>query len=182
MELNLYLELKSQIINLGYQSEIDQIQSLLDSPCDNDTKFFREYTWVVLNSGLRNQVAELLYYKILYAIKKGYDLNLIFRHPSKVDAIKFVLNNKTKLFYEFQYADDKIEYLTSLPFIGPATKYHLARNLGLDVCKPDRHLLRISKKYNTTPESLCKKISNQTKEKIGLVDVILWRAANLKLI
>ena len=39
-----------------------------------------------------------------------------------------------------------------------AYKFHLARNLGLDFAKPDRHLQRIAQSYNTTPQELCEHI------------------------
>ena len=73
-------------------------------------------------------------------------------------------------------------YLESIPWIGGITKYHLAKNLGFDCCKPDRHLVRISKEYNTSPEELCKRISEATGDRVATVDLVIWRVANLGLI
>ncbi|MBA7467119.1 hypothetical protein ES707_02315 [subsurface metagenome] len=71
-------------------------------------------------------------------------------------------------------------YLKSLPHIGDITKYHLARNLGLNYAKPDRHLVRISNLFeHTNVQELCKKLSILTDDPIGLVDLVLWRFATL---
>jgi len=39
---------------------------------------------------------------------------------------------------------DPVDELILLPFIGPVTVWHLAKNFGLITAKPDRHLARIS--------------------------------------
>ena len=31
--------------------------------------------------------------------------------------------------------------------MGPVMRYHLARNIGLDAVKPDRHLVRLTKHF-----------------------------------
>jgi len=67
----------------------------------------------------------------------------------------------------------------SLPWIGPITKYYMAKNLGADVCKPDRHLTRIAGKYDMELEELCKKLSEESGDHISMVDNVIWRVANL---
>ena len=37
-----------------------------------------------------------------------------------------------------------VNYLTTFDQIGPVTAFHLAKNLGLDVVKPDRPLVRMT--------------------------------------
>ena len=71
---------------------------------------------------------------------------------------------------------DPIETLQSLPFIGPITAVHLAKNLGLDVAKPDRHLVRLTEwlGYSCASE-LCTQIASETGEQVKVVDLILWR-------
>jgi len=41
-------------------------------------------------------------------------------------------------------------FLQQLPFIGPVTAFHLAKNLGIEAVKPDRHLCRLSKLLGRT--------------------------------
>ena len=74
--------------------------------------------------------------------------------------------------------------METLPWIGPITKYHLARNLGIDVAKPDRHLVRLAKRFgyneSTGVQQMCEELAERTRDRIGVVDVVLWRYANLK--
>jgi hypothetical protein len=48
---------------------------------------------------------------------------------------------------------ERLEYLGSLPWIGAITKYHAARNFGVDCVKPDIHLTRLAALLRTTPRS-----------------------------
>lgn len=174
-----YFNLKSFVIQYGYTNELIDIKKCLNEPQVDLKTFFLEYVWVVVNSGMKNQIADKIYQKILKAIYTNNSIGSVFGHKLKTAAIEFVYNNLDSIFHNFILSEDKIEYLDTLPFIGSATKYHLARNLGFDVCKPDRHLVRISTKYKCNPHEFCKKISEVTGDKIGLVDLVVWRAANL---
>jgi len=70
-----------------------------------------------------------------------------------------------------QYVDD----MEKLPGIGPVTKYHLARNLGFDVVKPDLHLERLRKWYGFTSSlQMCEMLQEMFNERLGAVDFILW--------
>ena len=71
-------------------------------------------------------------------------------------------------------------YLESFPFIGPITKFHLAKNIGIDVAKPDRHLSRISKMLGfASVQELCESISQRIDEKVSVVDLVIWRYATI---
>ena len=71
-------------------------------------------------------------------------------------------------------------WLQTLPFIVPITVYHLAKNYGFDCAKPDRHLVRIAGAEGT--HELCARLARETGDRIATVDVVIWRAANLKLV
>lgn len=76
--------------------------------------------------------------------------------------------------------EEKIELLGQLGWIGNITKYHLARNLGIDCAKPDRHLVRLAEKFGyDNVQDMCKFISKCVGDRIGTVDVVLWRYSNL---
>jgi hypothetical protein len=168
---------KQQLIDAGFGNEIQWCADR--RACGSAETFFLEYMWVVINSGMKNQIAEKIYQKLLIAIKDRTPLHDAFGHAGKVTAIEKVRSEHKKLFKQYQESTDKLAFLEGLPWIGKITKFHLARNLGMDVCKPDRHLVRIASKYNTTPEQLCSVLSVDTGDRIGTVDVVLWRAANL---
>ena len=88
--------------------------------------------------------------------------------------------HKDEIDKALQASNDKIEYLDSLPMIGPITKYHLARNLGIDCAKPDRHLVKLAKYFGyPSVQQMCEDISKESGYRIGTVDVILWRYCNM---
>ena len=68
-----------------------------------------------------------------------------------------------------------IKVLQELYFIGPITAYHLAKNIGIQVAKPDVHLARIMNAfgYNDVQE-FCSMISKATGDPIPMVDSVLW--------
>lgn len=71
------------------------------------------------------------------------------------------------------------EGIEALPGIGPITKYHLARNMGFDVIKPDRHLVRLAERFRfESPEAMCAYLSGLHDERIGVVDLILFYAGS----
>ena len=76
---------------------------------------------------------------------------------------------------------DSLVCLTLLMSRGSGvTCWHLAKNLGFQVAKPDRHLIRISKKAGfATPNDLCAAVAEVTGEPINVVDLVLWRYAAL---
>jgi len=170
-----YQDIKDQVIQAGFADEIKWASEV--KPCDNSTDFAMEAIWVICNSGMKYKIASQIYASILTAISTTTPIETVFNHKGKVKAIKFILSGRDSIFQTFLEAKDKISYLETLPYIGKITKYHLARNLGLDVCKPDRHISRIAQYYKTTPIELCGKLSQETGDRIGVVDIVLWRAS-----
>jgi endonuclease III len=175
-----FWRLRQAVVDAGYGSEIIWQESCY-KPFDSKD-FMREYIWVVLSAGMKNQVVQMIEQRIYNAHNNGEPLGSVFKHKGKVKAIEFMFENHERIFKEYQEAPNCLDYLESLPFIGKITKYHLAKNLGEDVVKPDRHLVRIARSYNTTPQALCEKLSKETGYMKATVDLILWRAANLGLI
>lgn len=172
-----FTELKQKVIDAGFQKEITWAENI---KCRHSSDFFAEYVWVVVSSGMKNQIAQKIYKKVMGAVIDRVPINTVFGHKGKVKAINQVLANLKELYLEYLMDNDKLSWLEArLPYIGGITKYHLAKNLGLDVCKPDRHLVRIANKYSMTPQKLCLKLAHETESKVAVVDQIIWRAANL---
>lgn len=177
---NHYFSAKEFVIEHGFQKEIDIVDNRIFEEQDG-IDFFTEFVYVVLNAGMKNQVAEKIF--VRYA-KNGLGA---VKHEGKRRAI-----GKAERYYDTWFSilqkkisvNEKLDYLETLPWIGPITKYHLARNLGIDVAKPDRHLVRLAKSYGYKGDSgvqqMCEEIAKRTGDRIGVVDVVLWRNANLK--
>ena len=173
-----YLHLKQKIAERGFAGEIEWATNVADCP-DSQT-FACETIWVILNAGMREQVARIIQDRIWPFLHRGESSSGGFNHKLKCRAIDYVWRERERLFAEWRAADDRLEYLERLPHIGPITKYHLARNLGMNVCKPDRHLVRIAAPL--TPHEMCAMLAKATGDRIGVVDCVIWRSANLGLI
>jgi hypothetical protein len=63
-----------------------------------------------------------------------------------------------------------------MPWIGPTTKYHLAKNFGVDVAKPDVHLQRLADLEGVTAQALCERLAETSPYHTRTVDLLLWRA------
>jgi hypothetical protein len=71
---------------------------------------------------------------------------------------------------------DRISELEKLPYIGTVTKFHLAKNLGMDVAKPDRHLVRVANRFGYGDvQRMCCDISEFCGDNIAIADLVLWR-------
>lgn len=182
MDKSTYILIRDKLINEGHKKDYD----IFNAPriCKDSDEFFSIYTFVVCNSGMKAQIAGPIYDRIIACLNQRGDISTVFGHKLKVKAIKEVLSKRHELFAQFcetQFDGTEaiLDFCESLPHIGGITKYHLAKDLGCDVAKPDRHLVRIASKYGLTTEALCKKLSEETGDRIAAVDFILWRAANL---
>lgn len=173
--LDFYYRAYNDVVKRGYGAEIDYIDAIKPIHEQNPHTFFLEYVWVVLNAGMKEQVARKIYEQYI----ENFDVSLI-RHPSKHSAIKEMIDVYHVKFAEMMRVQDKIAYLEKLAWIGPITKYHLARNIGIDTVKPDRHLVRLAEMFVfDTPMSMCEHIHEDSGAKLGTIDVVLWRYCNL---
>ena len=139
------------------------------------TRLFLEYVWVILCSGFKVSIAEKIMHKVF--ADDGFHLEVV-KHPLKRKAIEQGFKEFQLWFARLKELSNerRIEFLDSLPHIGPITRYHLARNIGLDFAKPDVHLARLAKRFGFPDvETMCDFISKRTKERIGVVDLVLWR-------
>lgn len=179
MKLTEFYNLKQKVVNVGYGGEIAWQES---ASCDCADEFLWNYIWVVISSGIKNQVARVIEQRIVEAYNTGTPIENAFGHKGKVKAIKEMIAKHEDIYEDYLESPDKVGFLESLPYIGKITKYHLAKNLGEDVVKPDRHLVRIAKRYDMSPLELCEKLSQETGLRVATIDIILWRGANLGLI
>ena len=104
------------------------------------------------------------------------------RNKRKVDAIIKGAGIISKLEWPgFLYkVKEDINMLKTLPYIAEVLKFHLARNIGFNLIKPDVHLKRLAKHYELDPFKMCERLSESTGLPRHTVDSILWRAAQQK--
>jgi hypothetical protein len=166
---------KKLVADAGYASEADWAQFLM--PVADAQTFWAEFAWVVLNSGMKEQIARKIWTRVRPVVEAGGSAGAVFGHKGKASAIDHVWINRERLLSEYLAAPDKVEWCETLPWIGGITKWHLAKNYGHDCAKPDRHLVRIA--GTEGPHALCARLAADTGDRIATVDVVIWRAANL---
>ena len=176
--LKYYDEARNFILDSQYKAEMEWCEN---RPPFNDIDaetFFFEYVYVVLNAGMKEQIARKMYERYLEHLNCD-----VIGHPGKRSAIKKARQNYKEWFQMLKNIQDensKIDFFKSLPWIGDITKYHLARNIGIDTVKPDRHLVRLAEQFGyDTPMDMCLNIQEATGERLGVIDVVLWRYCNL---
>jgi hypothetical protein len=175
-----------------YPDEVDWANSITPETFRSlrSKRFLSEYCWVVYASGFRVSTIEAIFPDLETSFK-GFEL----KELSKMKSIKPVLaifNNERKAssFLEGSKIIDKegfpafkkrlknagIDMLEELPGIGPITKYHLAKNIGLvDEAKPDVWLVRAADACSSTVQELVAFLSEKYVMSRHAVDVILWR-------
>lgn len=173
-----YVELRGRLCDLGYGSEIEWSRTV--PKVSDPLAFWCEYAWVVLNSGMRAQVAVGIWARVRPCVLAGESAGKVFGHKGKAAGIDHVFAHRDRLLAEYLAAENKIEWLRELPWVGDITKWHLAKNFGHDCAKPDRHLVRIAGAEGVN--ELCVRLSRQTGDRVATVDLVIWRAANLGLL
>lgn len=165
----------------GYSDDVVRSEGV--SAPATSMQFAEEVVFVICNSGMKNTIARQIYERILnLALYRGESASTQFGHAGKCSAIDDVWNNRDVYFWRYLEADDKLAFLESLPWIGPVTKYHLAKNFGIDCAKPDVHLQRLAAQYETDTHALCARLAVECGLRIATVDLVLWRACALGLI
>lgn len=152
--------------------------------------FLSEYCWVVYASGFKVSIIEEKFPKLKCAFK-DFDLESLSRMRS-IKPVLEIFNNEIKAdcflkgckllseegfsTFKIHLKNEGVDYLERLPGIGPITKFHLAKNIGLiDVEKPDIWLVRVADKHNSTVAEIVDFLSIKYKISRHVVDVILWR-------
>lgn len=158
----------------GFAPSIDWAESIA-VPVDADA-FATEAIYVICNSGFRNAVAVPIFERCMIALKEDRSSGTEFGHEGKHQSIDRIWRDRNALFAAYAAADDKIDFLRTLPWIGPVTAWHLEKNLGGDHAKPDVHMERLARGDRTTTHKLCARLARQTGYRVATIDTVLWRA------
>jgi 3-methyladenine DNA glycosylase Tag len=190
-----YDHAKTVITAAGYGPEIEwQAAKRFESVTEEE--FLSQLAWVVLASGMKESIVRAKYPGVSSSFFE-WDISEImahgeacalaslhsFGHRGKIYAI---LDGAEKVNREgwdhlkIRISKNPIKVLQEFKFIGPITVYHLAKNLGLDVAKPDRHLVRIAAAFGYSDvQRFCRDISEEVGDSVPVVDIVLWRYATI---
>jgi hypothetical protein len=175
--------------------------TLLSTPNSTFTEsdLLREIAWVILCSGFRERVVRHLFWKISLCffdwssaatIRNNASICVataldVFRSKPKITAIAQSAALIEERGFETICRDiiaSPVCALQRFPFIGEVTAFHLAKNLGFDVPRPDRHLQRLSILHGyTSVHEFCVAISNASGDSVRNIDTLLWRISEMGL-
>jgi hypothetical protein len=192
-----FLLARAFVAEHGFSSEIEWQDSRSLDLLTEDS-FLQEYAWVVLASGMREAVVRRKFPSISGCFFSWSSAKRIadhaeacvqaalrvFRHEPKMRAIVFtagLIANEGFARFRQSLQARPLDTLLGLPYIGPVTQYHLAKNIGVNVAKPDRYLVRIAHLFGyPTVQDFCEAVSRETGSKAAVVDLVFWRFATLR--
>jgi hypothetical protein len=106
-----------------------------------------------------------------------------FAHDGKIRAIAEgarIVTERTFQAVRTGIENDPFAQLREFPYIGPITAFHLAKNLGFNTAKPDRHMNRLCAAAGfARVEDFCASIALFVGDDVRTVDTVLWRFATL---
>jgi len=193
--VKLYLDIRAQVA-----AHDDWVEDIVYYDTRNlehlpEQEFLSEVAWCVFNSGMREAVVKKKWPALMRAFRDfraaricheelvvRIEAHREFGHHGKINAVIRAAQFLVCEGWERTRADiakGGPDYLEeTFPFIGPVTKYHLAKNIGFDCVKPDRHLVRVTEAAGyDSPEVLCQAIKDETGDRLAVIDYVIWRYA-----
>lgn len=192
-----YLTAREFVVDAGFGREIDW-QDARDFCRLGERDFLQEAAWVVLSTGMADSVVRRVFSDVSEAFlgwRSAVDIVIhqeqcvehaerAFRNKRKLRAIVFIAESVVAVGFDAFKAQLEIggpAALRDLDFIGPVTCFHLAKNIGLDFVKPDRHLMRAAAAARVNdPSELCHAIAGLTGDRLATIDLVFWRYGALR--
>ena len=154
------------------------------------SQFLAEYIWVVYAAGFRVAVLESKW-PALRAAYANLEMNGLARMRSIRPALRVIAHEKKAAsvlrgvrqivaegFPDFKrrLLKEGPDSLAALPGIGPITKDHLARNLGLaSVAKDDIWIRRVRRQFGFADKDVfVRRLATRYRQQPGLVDLVIW--------
>jgi endonuclease III len=192
-----YFDRAYEFVRRFYPEALEALQSVRFEDVDPDF-FFREYVWVVHATGFSAKAVGRFMPRLVTAYGI-YDDLASRRFDDAFEEVRKVCNNRQKARAVWRTAGlmrdgiglcqagweefrrDRLsspERLKELPYVGPVTCFHLARNIGLlEYVKPDLHLVRMAEHWGFSDcVEMCEAVRPEGMP-LGIVDLILWYAA-----
>ena len=104
MQIAEYLRLKSTLVKRGYKKDITWCENI--KPPNTDGQFLSEYIHVVINSGMKNDIANKIFRKVAVAIIEDKDISTVYGHAGKVKAIKSVMADNFRIWKRYMAAKE----------------------------------------------------------------------------
>ena len=188
--VRVYLNAKRRIVDDGYAHELVWQHAAAREPV-TPRRFVEEAAWVVLCTGMSEAVVRRRFLTLAKVfgdfdprwvtenrpLIRG-DALAVFGNTRKIDAIFGIAATVGGLGIDDlrEVMREPEAFLLALPYIGPVTWRHLAKNLGAPVAKADRHLVRLADAVGrASVDDLCDEIADWIGDPVSVVDIVLWR-------
>lgn len=167
MSLGHYLQLKAQVEDMGGRNEITRSEcvQLVVAP----DEFWKEYTLVVCDKGASEQFTRV---KLIMAT--GGRPSSVENRSRLTEAVDWVWARRFELLHRYQIASSKLDFLETLPLIGPVSKYALARKLGYDCVESDPILDSVSPGESSS--DLCQRLRLLSGDRMATVAFVIRRS------
>jgi hypothetical protein len=190
--LTTFAEAAAYVERAGLMSEVEW-QSNRRFSDFTETDLLREAAWVILCTGFREAIVRQVFDHVSLSFCDWESSEAIiasapvcrstamasFRNGRKLDAIVMIARQIHQVGFvslKSRILKDPVREFSALPYIGPVTAWHLAKNLGFDAAKPDRHLARLCNCLGfVNAHELCGAIAAATGQTVAVVDIVLWR-------
>lgn len=187
-----------EIVELqGYASEISWQRGQIGKTL-TESEFLKQAAWVVLSAGMRESIVRKVFGEVSEAFHHWQSAQAIvgscdecvekakkaFNHDRKIKAIANIASIIDQNGFDSvseQLSNQGAAFLQQFPYIGPITCNHLAKNLGINVAKADRHLMRVCAVTGYgTPKEMCEEIARVVGDEVAVVDLVIWRFATIE--
>jgi hypothetical protein len=162
--LSYYRRARGVVMGSPHAHEVSWYQSLQPERV-TESEFLRETAWVILCSGFSERAVRRVFsyvslcfcdfesaaYMHLRANACIMTAARRYAHMPKLQAVAsaaaFVAQWRDFSEFRRELLRDYDTLLRNIPYIGPITVRHLAKNIGFDVAKRDRHLVRVGERF-----------------------------------
>lgn len=194
--IDLYESALHRVIERGWGDEVQYFRGLTFDKVDGRF-FFRECAFCVYAAGFSNYVLNSKWEGLTKAYK-NWSYEKVCQYADEVrnqalgfihheGKVKAILECAEKLndwgwpsFRDWLQSMNLLIQPGQLKYIGQAARYHLARNIGADVAKPDRYMLDHASECGYPPtdegvQQFARRVARLVGDRVGVVDYVLWR-------
>lgn len=119
----------------AFQGDISGAETAAPETAD---EFAQHVIETICHASVTPAIGRRTFERCMRALSVSSTARVGFRHPAKAEAVDRVWHERERLFAEYTASPDKLQYLATLPWIGPVTKHSLARRLGIYAADGER--------------------------------------------
>jgi len=140
-------------------------------------EFALEICFVIHHSGVKAILESNAWFTQVYPVLiNNGSAHEVLGHSGKANAVDMIWKERIDLFNEYQANNNKLEFISTLPWVGEITKHHLARSFELDCAKPGRWIAELADASGEAANVFSNRLAKETKDNIHVVNFTLEHA------